>query len=114
MRNAIAAALSGRPTRTSWQLGAFALLCLGGLVFLQRAEIHRGSFAEDAYISFRYAANLAEGAGLVWNVGGERVEGYTSPLHIFLLASGFSLGWSVAKVAQEVGLDEEEVRKLQR
>src|SRR5215213_8933952 len=34
---------------------------------------------DDAMISMRYARNLAEGSGLVWNVG-ERVEGYTNLL----------------------------------
>src|SRR5947207_91368 len=32
---------------------------------------------DDAFISFRYADNLARGFGLVWNPG-ERVEGYTN------------------------------------
>src|ERR1035437_4307958 len=32
---------------------------------------------DDAMISMRYARNLAEGHGLVWNPG-ERVEGYTN------------------------------------
>ena len=32
---------------------------------------------DDAFISFRYAENLAEGHGLVYNVG-ERVEGFTN------------------------------------
>ena len=35
--------------------------------------------SEDAYITFRYARNLAEGHGAVYNLG-ERVMGYTSPL----------------------------------
>ena len=34
--------------------------------------------AEDANIFFRYARNLAEGHGVVFNPGGERVEGITS------------------------------------
>jgi len=34
---------------------------------------------DDAMISMRFARNLAEGYGLVWNAG-ERVEGYTNPL----------------------------------
>lgn len=34
--------------------------------------------AEDAAIGFRYARNLAEGHGIVFNPGGERVEGFTS------------------------------------
>ena len=33
---------------------------------------------DDAFISFRYARNLVEGHGLVYNPG-ERVEGYTNP-----------------------------------
>ena len=32
---------------------------------------------DDAFISFRYAENLAQGHGLVYNVG-ERVEGFTN------------------------------------
>src|SRR5262245_49032609 len=38
--------------------------------------------ADDAFISFRYARNWAEGQGLVWNPG-ERVEGYTNFLWTF-------------------------------
>src|SRR5262245_51389143 len=32
---------------------------------------------DDAYISYRYARNLARGIGLVYNEG-ERIEGYTN------------------------------------
>ena len=40
---------------------------------------------DDAYISFRYAANFANGHGLVWNVG-TPVEGYTCLLWVLLLS----------------------------
>src|SRR5437870_1391519 len=33
---------------------------------------------DDAMISMRYARNLADGHGLVWNAGGDHVEGYTN------------------------------------
>jgi arabinofuranosyltransferase len=59
--------------------------------------IHRTSFTfegeryfclfDDAMISMRYAKNLAEGHGLVWNVDGERVEGFTNPLWTLLMAA---------------------------
>jgi arabinofuranosyltransferase len=39
---------------------------------------------DDAYISLRYARNFAEGHGLVFNIG-ERVEGYTCFLWVWLL-----------------------------
>ena len=41
---------------------------------------------DDAYISFRYARNLLEGHGLVFNPG-ERVEGYTNLLWVLELAA---------------------------
>jgi arabinofuranosyltransferase len=46
---------------------------------------------DDAFISFRYARNLVEGHGLVFNVG-ERVEGYTNLLWTLWIAVGLRLG----------------------
>jgi len=40
---------------------------------------------DDAMVSMRYAWNLSHGLGLVWNPG-ERVEGYTNPLLVVLMA----------------------------
>lgn len=42
---------------------------------------------DDAYISYRYAGNLLDGHGLVFNPG-ERVEGYTNFLYVLLMALG--------------------------
>jgi len=42
---------------------------------------------DDSYILFRYARNLVNGWGLVFNAG-QRVEGYTGFLWVFLLAAG--------------------------
>jgi hypothetical protein len=47
---------------------------------------------DDAAISFAYARNLAEGAGAVATAGGERVEGYSNPSWVFLLAVAHGLG----------------------
>lgn len=46
---------------------------------------------DDAFISFRYAENLARGHGLVFNVG-ERVEGYSNFLWTLLLAVPIRFG----------------------
>ncbi|MDC0673492.1 hypothetical protein [Nannocystis radixulma] len=46
---------------------------------------------DDAYISFRYAWNLAEHGALEYNLG-ERVEGYTNFLWVLVLALGTCLG----------------------
>lgn len=45
---------------------------------------------DDAYISYRYAKNLIEGHGLVYNLG-ERVEGYTNLLWTLWSAAGLAL-----------------------
>jgi arabinofuranosyltransferase len=45
---------------------------------------------DDAFISFRYAKNLVEGHGLVFNVG-ERVEGYTNFLWTVIISLGMLL-----------------------
>ena len=42
--------------------------------------------AEDTSISMRYAKNLAEGNGLVYNPGGPRVEGFTNPLYVLYMS----------------------------
>lgn len=42
--------------------------------------------ADDGFISLRYAQHLAEGHGLVYNIG-ERVEGYTNFLWVVMLAA---------------------------
>lgn len=49
------------------------------------------ALTDDAFISLRYAANLAHGKGLVFNPG-ERVEGYTNFLHVVLCAIPIALG----------------------
>jgi hypothetical protein len=77
---------------------------------------------DDAMISMRYARNLAEGHGLVWNAGGERVQGFSNPgvtlamaalhalpvaperasllfqaLELALLAASLALVWRIAR-----------------
>ncbi len=72
------------------------------LVFL--AELHpRVPQVDDAYISYRYAANLVEGHGLVFNPG-EPVEGYTNLLWTLALALGLALGWPAPAFAHALGL----------
>src|SRR5437867_8940722 len=44
------------------------------------------SLFDDAMVSMRYAKNFAEGYGLAWNPGGERVEGYTNPLWVLYIS----------------------------
>jgi hypothetical protein len=59
--------------------------------------------ADDAYISFRYARNLALSGQLVFNLG-ERVEGYTNFLWTVLLALGIKLGLGPVMLSRFLGL----------
>jgi hypothetical protein len=57
---------------------------------------------DDAMISMRYARNLAHGLGLVWNPGGERVEGFTNPLWVMYMALLHLLPFSPPKISLAV------------
>ena len=62
---------------------AFALLGIAGLSLALRIAPYQ---VDDAYIAYRYAANLAAGLGWVFNPGGAAVEGFTSPFWMLVLA----------------------------
>jgi len=57
---------------------------------------------DDAFITFRYAENFAAGHGPVYNVG-ERVEGYTTPLWMAMLAVAHALGIPTLVAAKTLG-----------
>ena len=58
---------------------------------------------DDAYISFRYAENLARHGELVFNIG-ERGEGFTNFLWTVLLAGGIKLGISPVVSSRFLGV----------
>jgi arabinofuranosyltransferase len=69
--------------------------------------LRRYLLIDDAYISFRYAANFAHGHGLVWNAG-VPVEGYTCLLWVLLLSAvahtGVDLTWPAIFLSAAFGL----------
>ncbi len=93
----------GRPGTVqilSWLL----LLLLALALFSNLARYHWLQTGDDAFIAFRYALHLAEGAGPVWNLGEPPVEGYSSPLWLFLLAGGALAGLPLPTWAGGLGL----------
>lgn len=85
--------LQARCKRASPWLGLGSLVILAAITMVvgyRRWAAHEYIF-DDAFISFRYASNLLEGHGLVFNPG-ERVEGYTNFLWVLLVAFGMRLG----------------------
>ena len=85
--------------RTSFWIATIPIVGIlvlhGGLYF--------GVTADDAFISFRYAENLAVGHGPVWNTG-ERVEGYTNFLWVLLLSLPAALDASLVVSSQVMGV----------
>lgn len=71
--------------RDRWVLGVVCLAAVVGAWILRFAQ-------DDAFITYRFSRNLAEGRGLVFNPG-ERVEGYTNFLWTLYLALPEWLGW---------------------
>lgn len=93
----------GKSSPHQWRLIALALLTLLSVVALfQNSIVVDGTryfwLNDDQMISMRYARNLAEGYGLVWNPG-ERVEGYTNFLWTLVMAGFHLLPISDAKAA---------------
>lgn len=78
---------------------ALALSALFQLHLIRSAHFEAGgrnyfTLFDDAMISMRYARNLADGHGLVWNPGALPVEGYSNLLWTLWMALPHALGVS--------------------
>ncbi|NLA36985.1 MAG: hypothetical protein GX868_15050, partial [Actinobacteria bacterium] len=82
---------NGAVVATSSFWDRYDMYLLAGLAMVV-AWLRRHSI-DDAYISYRYAQNLVDGHGLVFNVG-EYVEGYTNFLWTLWIAFGLKIGLS--------------------
>jgi arabinofuranosyltransferase len=85
-------------SRTSTSL----LLLVAGVLFaLGVAKLHSFTI-DDAYISARYARNLAQGHGLVYNPGTPPTEGFSNLTLVLLTALGTRLGGEAIQAAKIV------------
>jgi hypothetical protein len=73
------------------------LLCLGVLLIIYTWIFVNFSAIpyEDAAILMRYAKHLAEGHGIVWNIGGPPVDGATDFLYMVVVAMLSKMGFSI-------------------
>ncbi|MGH3104735.1 MAG: hypothetical protein ACRDN6_11640 [Gaiellaceae bacterium] len=76
-------------------------------IFIARTAFRVGgeryfTLFDDAMISMRYARNLADGHGLVWNPGEQPVEGYTNFLWTLWMVFVHLLGLPESKIALAV------------
>jgi hypothetical protein len=80
-----------------------ALLLAAVVMFVIHARVYWQWTEDDAFISLRYAQNLAEGHGLAFNPG-ERVEGYSNFSWVILAAAAIRAGIDPLWVVKLCGL----------
>jgi hypothetical protein len=93
----------GKKGRILWILLLLLYVLYAGAFIYRTSFVVEGkryfNLFDDAMISMRYAKNLAQGHGLVWNPGGERVEGFSNPLWVFFMAAFHLLPVAPAKIS---------------
>jgi arabinofuranosyltransferase len=82
----------------------YAMAAIGGgaLVFWLHGIRYARYTSDDSYISYRYARNLSDGLGLVWNRG-DHVEGYTNFLWVVVLAAFHKAGADIVFTGRWLG-----------
>jgi hypothetical protein len=83
---------------------AAAVILLAALQYGLAFHAERSLVFDDAFITYRYAANLADGHGITWNPGEPPVEGYTNFLLVILLAPFIKLGLDPLRVTRILSL----------
>lgn len=80
-------------------------VCLLVLSVSLVAAVHSNGFGvnDDAYISFRYAKNLAAGHGLRFNLDGPPTEGFSNFLLVLILACAYKLGLNIIQSSVAIG-----------
>ncbi len=82
-----------RDRAVNWTFAIVAVILLAysaGYIFKNSyvvEDLRYYSLFDDEMISMRYADNLANGEGLVWNPDGERVEGFSNPLWVYVMSA---------------------------
>lgn len=97
----------GWMTRTKTAIATTLAIVLGGSALCASPYWGSAAFSnqyDDAYISYRYAIQLASGNGLVYNIG-ERIDSASSLLHVLALALAYRLGaHDLERVAAGIGV----------
>ena len=88
-------------TARFWQSPVVIVLAVASLFSLTALAVGAG-IVDDTYIFLRYARNILEGAGPVFN-DGERVEGYSSPLWLVVLTAAIRLSSDPVRGAVAAG-----------
>lgn len=94
----------GRTSAAAAGRAGTAWLGISALGFAALCALSWRFVADDAWITARYAENLAAGHGFVWNPGGPRVEGYSNPALVAAEALGALVGIAPIDLARALGV----------
>jgi hypothetical protein len=87
----------------TWTPSRAALVAAIGVIGIEAAVVWPFT-VDDAYITFRYARNLADGFGAVFNPHQAPAEGYTSVLWLLVITAVHRLRLDAVLVAKVIGL----------
>jgi hypothetical protein len=82
---------------------AWTALAVAGAALLVHERLFGGYTVDDAFINFRYARNVGDGLGFVYNAGDAPVMGFVDTLWILLLAAVGRLGFELAVASKWIG-----------
>lgn len=74
------------------------------ILFLGQVFLYWDYAIDDAFITFTYAENLADGHGPVFNVGDKPVEAYSNTLWMLMLATTYLVGLPTVLTAKILGV----------
>jgi len=91
--------------RISPRLVLVTTIAIVGVISLVSSVMNtsQSGAGDDAYITYRYAANIARGDGFRFNPGGPAVLGTTTPLYTLMLAAGAKLGADIPELSLAIG-----------
>lgn len=97
------------PSRTTaYRLIILLFLAHGLHQIYAFSHVHEGEryflLADDQFVSMAYAKNLVNGNGLVWYKGAPKVEGFTNPAWVLIMAAVQLLPLAASKTALAVQL----------
>jgi hypothetical protein len=95
-------AIAAMQITRGYGVAAFLVLLLTAGAIYQLRYFH--FTAEDAWISLKYARNLAEGHGLVTNETGSHEEGFSNLALVLAVAAFMQFGFSDLLVAKAIGI----------
>ncbi|MCH9032837.1 MAG: hypothetical protein IIB00_11350, partial [candidate division Zixibacteria bacterium] len=80
------------------------IILISSILIFSALTIHVWDYEmDDAFITFKYSENLADGYGLVFNIDSDPIEGYSNFLWLLALSMVFKLGGSIVLAAKIAG-----------